>query len=401
MTHSVGVHNRRERKLFRRIENASRRGSIEQSRSAIWVYLSAFSPRACAAEKALKRSRRGKRGQPIEWAEIEQLARSLNVRRDSGEPVRISWKQKSSGGWRPICAFGVRERAIQYLIKSALEAAGCGRPEQYNLPGRSKDQLIKKAADWMEGGFEWAVLLDIKDCFGSLATEGLKECLPLPRATTERHIAFGHLRLRHHRRNRRRYTRKIVPIPAQSSPSSIGRTGIPQGSAVSSLVAAHALSDLFDLIPDGSPFGQFGDDIVVFARTRSEACTILKALEDALSKHPCGPIGLRRKEIASCREGFEFLGYFLWKVEERAMVRPSDRNREKFWRRLIAALNADYNAGRNAPQVAEEVLDRWLSGSPYLRDSTNFRMLALNELSSRLLLAQGAGSRRYLRHFAW
>ena len=347
------------KKLLRRIKSALEVGSVEKFRRARWRYLTSPAAKFCAAKQALL-----KVGvhQPTDEA-IRALAAQITVYRANHELVFARAIAKPSGGTRNVCSFGLRSRAVQYLLKPLLEVCGVAKGHQYGFCGRSRDDLARFVKENIESGYAYAVLLDIADCFGSFDGDAVAGRLPLPRQVVESNMTFHRLEMR--TRSRRSRLRRIRPsagvAPLRVSPSSPGalRTmslgGIPQGSAVSNLVAACLLADLIDVVPDGIPFGQYGDDIIALAKTEEEACTIRDALCGALEGHQAGSMVLKRSEVSEIADGFDFLGYSFFGSVEDIHITPSAQNMAKFRSRWRAAVLRDYQLGRYRAYEARQV----------------------------------------------
>src|SRR4051812_48287341 len=68
---------------------------------------------------------------------IMEVARSASVLRGSDEPVIVRIKRKSISGYRLVCAFGLENKCLQYLVGEALKARTEFHPCQYaNSKGR-------------------------------------------------------------------------------------------------------------------------------------------------------------------------------------------------------------------------------------------------------------------------
>lgn len=290
--------------------------------------------------------------------------------RAAGEAVFVRDIIKPSGGTRTVCDFGLRSRAIQYLLKPFLEVCGAAKDHQYGFCGRSRDDLALYVKAQVERGYPFAVILDIANCFGSFNGDAVANHLPLPCRVADNHVTVRQQRLRrrsrHSRSRNNSAPRGIVvlsganPSPGALRPMVLG--GIPQGSAVSNLVAASLLADLIDVVPEGTPFGQYGDDIIALAKTEFEACTIRDALRSALEGHPSGSMGLKRSQVSSIADGFDYLGYHFFGSVEDTEIFPTMTNVQGFRRRWVEAVRTDYLAGRYRGHEARKVARDFVSG---------------------------------------
>ena len=108
------------------------------------------------------------------------------------------------------------------------------------------------------------------------------------------------------------------------------RQGIPQGSAVSPLVAEVVLAPVFTALPDGVRVINYADNFLILAPSEAETCSIIDALRSACKSLPAGPLRLAAKEPQPSSEEFDFLGYSLRVQEGSASIRPSNGNLERF-----------------------------------------------------------------------
>jgi len=106
--------------------------------------------------------------------------------------------------------------------------------------------------------------------------------------------------------------------------------GIPQGSAVSSLLAEVVLAPLFTALPEGVPVINFADNFLILAPSKAEACSNVNALRCACESLPAGPLRLVANEPRPSTEWFEFLGYSMRAHEGKASICPSNGNMERF-----------------------------------------------------------------------
>lgn len=390
---------KRTAKLLRRVRNAYEAGSVEQLRRARWRYLTSMAARYCAAEKALRRLLRGRPADERVCAlaedQVRALAAEINPYHPTGERVFARPEPKRTGGYRMVCSFGARERAIQYLIKPLLEICGGPREHQYGLDGKSRDDLINMIRDKIETGYTYAVLLDVANCFGSFCGEAVVDRLPLPRRVVESHVTFHRLEVRYRSRRSRSVgscpsmgnaPSSATPLPGALRPMVLD--GIPQGSAVSNLVAASMLADLDTVVPVGTPFGQYGDDIIALAMTEEEACSIRDALRHALNGHVSGSISLKRLAVSHIADGFEYLGYWFSGTTGEVHILPGGAKLAAFRQRWIGALREDYAAGRYHPVEAAKVARDFVQGYRAATGLRGFCAVANFKASYTLLVSQ-------------
>ncbi len=382
-----------QNKMLRRVCSSLEAGSVERFRRARWRYLTSPAAKCVAAEKALRKA-----GAQVTEDAIRALAAEMDAYSATGEPVYAHEVVKPSGGTRTVCDFGLRNRAVHYLLKPLLEACGAAHGHQYGFLGRSRDDLANYVKEHVEAGYCYAVTLDIANCFGSFNGEAVADRLPLPRRVVDSHVTFRQLEIRYRsRRSRSAGNRPMIgnaPSMSVSPPGTLRRMvfgGIPQGSAVSNLVAASLLADLIDVVPFGTPFGQYGDDIISLAKTEAEACTISNALRSALEGHPSGSMRLKSLQVSHIADGFEYLGYHFRECAGEVAICPKSANMERFRRRWIEALRRDYEAGRYRAVEALNVAQNFIHGVQTATGLRGFVPATRFKADHVLLVCQTAG----------
>ena len=132
-------------------------------------------------------------------------------------------------------------------------------PNQYAYYG-GRDAACQALREAIEDGFKWVTEIDVRDCYPSFDEEKIHNLLPLrERRVVDHVIAATHLNL--------------VPYnPRDWGARSEVRTGLPQGSATSALVAENLLKSVLETLPDNVRLINYADNIWLLTRTRAEAC---------------------------------------------------------------------------------------------------------------------------------
>jgi hypothetical protein len=118
------------------------------------------------------------------------------------------------------------------------------------------------------------------------------------------------------------------------------RRGIPQGSAASPLLAEMLLAaPLLFQVPAGGKVVvvAYADNILVMAKTASDADAMTDSLGLALKKHPAGQLWPKIKSFPAGGP-IDFLGHRLTAHSDEVHVQPTPQNREKFERRMKEGL---------------------------------------------------------------
>ena len=117
------------------------------------------------------------------------------------------------------------------------------------------------------------------------------------------------------------------------------RRGIPQGSAASPLLAEMLLAPLLFPVPAGDQVAvvAYADNILVMAKTASDADAMTNSLGLALKKHPAGQLSPKIK-LFPTGGPIDFLGHRLTAHADEVHVQPTPQNREKFEGRMRKGL---------------------------------------------------------------
>jgi len=91
-------------------------------------------------------------------------------------------------------------------------------------------------------------------------------------------------------------------------------------------VAAEVLlAQVLREVPEGARVVAYADDILVLTRTKVEARATLHALQQALRRHPAGPLREKFARVGRACEGLDFLG---WRFRVRRGVPRVEPTRE-------------------------------------------------------------------------
>jgi hypothetical protein len=235
-------------KILRRAEAAHKADKDKLFLRNVIEYLRSHHAKMIAtkrAYRALRWERRPRR------KELPSIAASLNPWNGSKEKVVVHLKKKGNGDYRLLMDFGIENRALQYLLLPILQTAADLHPYQYATQG-GVPAAIDRVTELLLAGYVWTIETDIANCFPSFDGKSLHNFLPIPKEVIARVIMADTLNvtpgdnLLHY----------FGPADGdEGDPFALdqcladARRGIPQGSAVASLVAEMLIAPILKTLP--------------------------------------------------------------------------------------------------------------------------------------------------------
>ena len=272
------------------IQKAYRTGD-PRFRFLIQQHLTSFDARLAATRLAASKMRWYRRPKKTE---LKTIAGTLNAFQGTHEEVKLRLIRKGANTFRPTLDFGIGNRALQYLVLSVLYAIAELHPRQFATRG-GVPVAIAHVMNAMKAGYVHVREIDIKDFYASFDRNKLVELVPVQKRVIDNVLLSEH--------------QNIVPSalhhilscfgPADTDQKELAplekyiadaRRGIPQGSAASPLLAEMLLASLLFQVPAGGKVVAYADNILVMAKTASDADAMTESLGLALKKHPAGPL---------------------------------------------------------------------------------------------------------------
>ena len=264
---------------------------------------------------------------------IREMAEALDPWKDCGEPIDAWAEPKASGeGWRPICWFGVKRSALQTLVADVLATKHGNEPFDYLVKGKGAEAASDEIVDFIERGYRFFVLADIKNFFRSVQKAYVEEAMGLPKAVMRNSVLISP--------EAPLYLRKGVLLYSTIKAfDGAVRSGLPQGSRASQIIASLLLGPALTEISPAKRLVGHGDDIAIAVRNEKEAGALTNALDGVLQSHPAGPFRLKRCEVAHAGDGFNFLqDRHRWDEVDHAVHRRPSTNSYRRYRAEVMRL---------------------------------------------------------------
>jgi hypothetical protein len=262
---------------------------------------------------------------------LRKLAEELNAKQGTDEKVGVIWKEKKNNpcNFRVIMNFGIKNRALQYLVAKCLKAQADLHPMQFAINGGRND-AVKKAFDLMQSGYVYVVEMDVKNCYPSFNGKELAGLLSIPKEVTEKVVLSQYLNLYPANQRSQSWDSAEEMLIFYSEDLTEARQGIAQGSATSSIVSEILLSSVLPQLPDCGVALSYADNILLLAKSGKDVVTMITALSCVLHDHPAGPLALKEPKIYEPCQPVEFLGYSLLIGNTKDIIEPTPDNLQNF-----------------------------------------------------------------------
>ncbi|RPI50119.1 MAG: group II intron reverse transcriptase/maturase [Chloroflexi bacterium] len=252
---------------------------------------------------------------------INTLRMSLLNEQYKVEPVRKVEIPKPGGGKRMLGIPTVRDRLIQQAIHQELNPYYDPLFSEHSYgfrPGRSAQQAILQAAEYIKEGREWVVDIDLEKFFDRINHDRLMQRLSK---------GIGDKRLL-----------RLIRAYLQAGMMDDGLieqriAGTPQGGPLSPLLSNIVLDELDkELERRGHSFCRYADDCNIYVRSRKAGERVMSSMVDFIEQQLKLKVNREKSGVRHCSD-VKFLGYTIMpeggiRVADKSIERLKDKVRE-------------------------------------------------------------------------
>lgn len=288
----------KERRSREKTAQLARSGQTRRAKRAQRHYIGSWAGRLVAASHVIGRRQVD---ETHRFAVIFMVASQIGYSHLPGQ-VRLTSRQKSDGRTRVIRSFDFYDKAQQRLLANALLPFLGSHPSQFGQRGtKLAAETLRTAVERSPPDYVF-MHVDIRNFFDNIDEGWIRENVPLPRCMM-RWAFNGSYCIRQSAR------RSQAHPNAGEETKQNGRRGIPQGSALSPIIAEFCVTQMINEFEEliGHLVVNYSDNFGLLCEPGDVEC-LEQVLRERFNAHPAGPFTIRI-ETRSIKQECRFAGY--------------------------------------------------------------------------------------------
>lgn len=308
----------------------------------------------------------------IKWSTSHEkmaAALSLTSKGYRALPARLLLIKSKKGKQRRIHVETYYDRAMQTLYAYALDpiAESWGDRKSFAYrKGRSQYDMNEYIISAFSGESapEWAFIADVRKCYENISHEWILKHIPMAESVLKEFLEAGYV-----------FAGELFPMDI----------GIGVGCSISPIIANMVLDGLQKYIFErlylngkidyaNGNLVRYADDIIVSARSKTDAEDIKHIVRDFLSERGL-ELSSEKSRIVNINAGFTFMSRTYEKRGDQLYARPSDAAVERFMSSMKETIEGYTGSQKSLIEKINKKIDGWVTYHKVSEASTAFRQM--------------------------